>query len=181
MNEVIYVDRDPRYATGECCVKIPLTFLNSGDIDTGCIVGVKEDGYAEKVRRATLTADAAVSATQLVIDSISIKIGDSVHIMKVDGTALEDLGTVTNINTETKTVTVTTGLTAAHAAGSFLFVKDGSEKAVGVLAEPVIDDGSEFVASVYIKGVFDTNYVTGIDSISLKDLNARIVKNILIV
>ena len=180
MNEVIYVDNDPRYVAREC-VKIPLTFQNCGDIDCGAIVGIKSDGYAQKVRRATLTSDAAASATQLVLDNISVNRGDSVCIMKADGSVLENLGAITDINITTKTVTVTTGLTAAHAAGSFLFVKDGSEKAVGILAEPITDDGSEIQANVYIEGIFDTNIVTGIDSISLKDLNARTVNNILIV
>lgn len=180
MSEVIYVDNDPRYIAREC-VKIPLTFQNCGDIECGAIVGIKSDGYGERVRRAALTADAAASATQLVLDSIPVNKGDSVYIMKVDGSALENLGAVTDINTATKTVTVTTGLTAAHATGSFLFVKDGSEKAVGVLAEPISDDGSEIQANVYIEGIFDTDIVTGVDILSLKDLNARVVNNILIV
>lgn len=178
--ETIYVDKDPRYVTKEC-VEIPLTFKSCGDIDCGCIIGIKSDNYGQRVRRAALTADAAANATQLTIDSIPMNKGDSVCIMKSDGSSLENLGTVTDINTITKMVTVTTGLTAAHAAGSFLFVKDGSEKAVGILAEPVTDDDSEIQANVYIKGIFDKNIVTGIDSISLKDLNARIVNNILIV
>lgn len=180
MSEEIYVDRDPRYVAREC-VKIPLTFLNCGDIDCGAIVGLKSDGYGQRVRRASLTADAAANATQLVLDNIPVNKGDSVYIMKPDGTVLENLGAVTDINIATKTVTVTTGLTAAHAAGSFLFVKDGSEKAVGILAEPIADDGSEIQANVYIEGIFDTEIVTGIDSLSLKDLNARVVNNILIV
>lgn len=179
MSEVIYVDRDPRYVTREC-VRIPLTFLNCGDLDAGCIVGIKSNGYGERVRRAALTADGAINATQIVIDSIPFKVGDSVYIMKMDGSAVENLGAITNINTETKTVTVTTGLAAPYAAGSFLFVKDGSEKAVGVLAEPIIDDGSEIQANVFIEGIFDTNIVTGIDSISLKDLYGRVVNNILV-
>lgn len=180
MSEVIYTDREPRYIE-KGCIAIPLTFQNCGDMDCGCVVGIKSDGYGQKVRRAALTADAAANATQLVIDSIPINKGDSVYIMKPDGSALENLGAVTEINIATKTVTVSTGLTAAHAAGSFLFVKDGSEKAIGILAEPIADDGSEIQANIYVKGIFDMGVVTGLDSISIKDLNARVVNNILIV
>ena len=181
MQEQVYSDVDIRYFSKDYC-KIPMTFLSTGYIPAGTVVGQKADGYGHKVRRTTLTNNAAAGANELVVaDATLFKVGDVVGLMKADGSAVENLGAVTNIIVADNKVVVTTAVTAAHAAGSYAYVADGSQKALAILSEPVIDEGIEVVANVYIGGCFNENMVSGLDTIARTDLGARTVTGILIV
>ncbi len=181
MSEVLYEDQEIRHFSKDY-TKIPMTFLNTGDMVAGVVIGETADGYGNKVRRTTLTSNASAAATELVVADVSIfKGGDIVSIMKVDGSSVEELGAITAIAPVDKKITVTTAVTAAHTSGSYAYVRDGSQKAVGILADTIIDEGDAVVANVYIGGAFDSALIKGLDSIAKADLGARIVAGILIV
>lgn len=181
MPEIVYADTDIRYFAKDY-PKIPFTFLNTGDLAAGQIVGLKEDEYADAVRRTTLAAEAAAEATQLSVDDASIfKVGDTAVLMKADGSVAEDLGAITAVDANNNTITVTTAVTAAHAIGSYVYVSDGTEKALAILAEPVIDEGEAVVANAYLGGAFEESLIIGLDAIAKADLGARTVAGILIV
>lgn len=181
MKEILYADAEIRHFSKDYC-KIPMTFVNTGSIAAGAVIGETTDGYGNRVRRTTLTSNAAAAATELVVSDVTLfKIGDEVSIMKADGSSVENLGAITNIIVAEKKIVPTTPVTAAHAAGSFAYVADGSQKAVGILAEPVIDEGEAVVANVYIGGCFENNLITGLDQIAKTELAARVVAGILIV
>ncbi len=181
MPEIIYSDNDIRYFAKDY-PKIPLTFLGTGDIPAGQVIGIASDGYANKVRRTTLAAQADAAATQLsVADASLFKVGDNVTIMKADGTTVENLGAITAVDTANNTITVTTPVTAVHSIGSYAYVADGSEKAVAILEEPVIDEGEAVVANVYLGGAFNESLIEGLDALAKADLGARSVAGILIV
>ena len=181
MPELVYADSDIRYFAKDY-PKIPFTFLNTGDLAAGQIVGLKEDGYADAVRRTTLTAQADAAATQLSVEDASLfKVGDTVALMKADGTVVEDLGAITAVDEVGNTITVTTAVTEVHAIGSYVYVADGTEKALAILAEPVVDEGEAVVANVYLGGAFEEEVIKGLDAVSRADLGARTVAGILIV
>lgn len=150
----------------------------TGDLDVGTILGVSTaDSLYRPVRRTTLTAQAAVptsgAQTLEVEDVTPFKIGDSLTVMEADGTERQQVGAITAINPATKTITVTTNLATAVESGGFVFVADGSEKALVILAQPVPDAAVAKTATVYVGGKFYTDQLIGLDELSLKDLNAR--------
>ena len=179
--EKVYTDQEIRYFSRDYA-KIPLTFLNTGDIPAGKVIGIRNDGYGERVRRTTLTAQAAAAATTLVVEDAALfKVGDTISIMNADLTGIEELGTVTAINAADKELTVATAVTAVHAVGSYVYASDGSEKAVGLLADPVIDEGEAVIANIYLEGHFSTMLLSGLDDIAKQDLRAREVAGITII
>jgi len=181
MPEIVYGDVDIRCFAKDY-PKIPLTFLNTGDLSAGQVVGLKEDGYAQAVRRTTLTAQANATADELSVnDATLFKVGDIAGLMKADRTAVENLGAITAVDTVANSITVTTAVTEAHAIGSYVYVADKSEKALAILAEPVIDEGEAVIANVYLGGAFEKELIIGLDAVAKADLGAREVAGILIV
>lgn len=181
MKEIVYGDIDIRHFAKDY-TKIPMTFLNTGDIPAGQVIGQKSNGYAAKVRRTTLTAQAGAAATQLSVTDASIfRVGDNATLVKADGTAVEDLGAITAVDIDGNKITVTNAVAASHAIGSFVYSADGSETAVAILAEPVIDEGDAVVANVYLGGAFTESMIEGLDAKAKADLGARTVAGILIV
>lgn len=177
----VYQDMDIRYFAAHCPT-ISMTFLNTGNLMPGQVIGEMSDGYANKVRRTTLSSDAAAAATELFVADISLfQIGDTIALRKADSSEIENLGAVKSIIAEEHKLVVTTALMAAHPTGTYIYVADGSEKAVAILAEPVIDFSEAVTANVYLGGCFIASSISGMDAVAKSDLGARVVSDILIV
>jgi len=150
---------------------------NTGDLDKGTILGVTTaDSLFRPVRRYTLTVAAAAAVTSVEVTSTAnIKVGDTVSVMQAAGTGVESGGAVTAVvvNGANATVTFTTATAEALAVGDYLYVSDGSQKALVVLADVVLDAASNKISNAYVAGKFVQSQLVGVDSFVLSDLKAR--------
>jgi hypothetical protein len=147
------------------------------DLDVGTILGVTtSDSLFRPVRRYPLTAIASSGATSLqVATGAVLNVGDTVSVMKADGTGVESVGTVSSVTVSggNATVVVSTATAEALAVGDFLYVSDGSQKALVVLADVVLDASQNKIASAYVAGKFFQSKLVGLDSFAISDLMAR--------
>ncbi|MFB6364477.1 hypothetical protein ACFCP7_10485 [Paenibacillus elgii] len=186
MNRVPGMTEGPVYADKQITLhadyhiqdRIPVTIApNTGDLDKGTILGVgTADGLYRPVRRAALTAAAASGATTATLNAADVakfKQGDPVYLMKADGSGAFNAGTVSSISGNV--VTFSTATTGAFAIGDLLFVKDGSETALLVLGDVVLDAAANKIASAFVSNKFLTSKLVGVDSIVIRDLKARVI------
>lgn len=149
------------------------------DLDKGTILGVTTaDSLFRPVRRYPLTAAAASGATSLQVAAAAVlNVGDTVSVMKADGSGVEAVGTVSSVTVAggNATVVVSTATAEALVIGDFLYVSDGSQKALVVLADVVLDATQNKVASAYVAGKFFQSKLVGLDSIAITDLKARLI------
>lgn len=149
---------------------------NTGDLDKGTVLGVQTtDGLFHPVLRTTIPAVTAAANPQVIAveagTGSKFAVGQTVSTMHVDGTNVQALGTISAINGDN--ITVSTELGAATVAGDYFYVSDGSQKALVVLADVVLDAPSNKIANAYVAGKFVQSQLVGVDSIVLSDLNAR--------
>jgi hypothetical protein len=179
----IFVDK--QIHVHPCKHVIPISIAaNTGDLDKGTIMGVStaDDLYRQVLRTTVL---ASVIANPQVINvavgtGVNFTVGQTVSSMKADGTTIQPLGTITAINGDV--ITVSTALTSPLALGDYFYVSDGSQKAVVVLAYPIMDADSEKIGQGELGGVYYQDQLVGLDSIAIKDLGARqIPDNILVI
>ncbi|WCK55424.1 hypothetical protein PP175_05595 [Aneurinibacillus sp. Ricciae_BoGa-3] len=175
-----FIDKQITYTADGAKHKFPISLAPlTGDLDAGVVLGLTTaDGLYRPVRRTTLTAQAAVPAagsaqTLKVQDITPFKVGDSLTVMANDGTQKQTVGAITAIDSTTNTITVTTALTTAVASGGFVFVGDGSEVALVILAQPIPDGPASKTATVFVGGVFFTDQLIGLDDLAKKDLMVR--------
>jgi hypothetical protein len=147
------------------------------DLDVGTILGVSTaDSLFRPVRRYLIQA-AAASGVQVVTvpGGAVINVGDTVSVMKADGTGIESGGAVTSIvvNGNNLDIHFTTVTAEALAVSDFLYVSDGSQKALVVLADVVLDATQNKIASAYVAGKFFQSKLVGLDSFAINDLKAR--------
>lgn len=149
------------------------------DLDAGTILGVSTaDNLFRPVRRYALTAAAASGLLAVTVPGGAvINVGDTVSVMKADGTGIESGGAVTSVvvNGNNLDIHFTTATAEALVAGDFLFVSDGSQTALVVLADVVLDAPQNRIASAYVAGKFFQSKLVGVDSFTLKDLKARVI------
>lgn len=149
------------------------------DLDAGTILGVTTaDNLFRPVRRYPLTAAAASGATSLQVAAGAVlNVGDPVSVMKADGTGVESVGTVSSVTVAggNATVVVSTATAEALNVGDFLYVSDGSQTAVVVLADVVLDSSQNRIASAYVAGKFFQSKLVGLDSFAVKDLGGRLI------
>lgn len=158
--------------------RIPVTIAPStGDLDKGTILGVTTaDGLFRPVRRYALTAGAASAVNAVdVAATPNITNGDVVSVMKADGTGVELGGAVTGVVTvgNTTTITFTNATAEVLAIGDFIYVSDGSQKALVVLADVVLDAISNKISNAYVAGKFVQSQLVGVDAFVISDLHAR--------
>lgn len=157
--------------------RIPITIApGTGPLDKGTILGVSTaDGLWRPVLRTTVAA-ATEAATPQVIGvaagtGVLFTVGQTVAAMSATTGAVQQLGTITAINTDN--ITVATELGTALAEGDWFYVADGSQTALGVLADVVFDSSSNKISNVYVAGKFVQSQLVGVDSIVISDLKAR--------
>jgi hypothetical protein len=160
--------------------RIPITIApNTGDLDKGTILGVQTtDGLFHPVRRYALSTAAASGATSVTVTGATLfQVGDTVSVMQAAGTGVEPAGTVSstvyNSGANTTTVTFSTATAEALVVGDFIYASDGSQKALVILADVVLDATSNKVSNAYVAGKFVKSQLVGVDSIALTDLSAR--------
>lgn len=165
-------------------VSVLLT-AGQGDLVSGTLLGkITASGKYARVRRTTLSADEAIGQTVLSVADASIfSVGQTVSIKEADGSELEDLGAITarDLTNNANTITVTNALAAAKTTGAYLFVNDGSEKALVILAEEVPTQAADVNVQSYLGGPFYTNMLVGMDALARADLGARVVNDLTIV
>jgi hypothetical protein len=156
-----------------------------GELVSGTVLGrITASGQYARVRRTTLIADEAIGQTVLSVTDASIfSVGQTVSIMKADKTELEDLGAITarDLTPDANTITVTNALVAAKTAGAYVFVNDGSEVALVILAEEVPDQAAAVNVQAYLGGPFYTSMLVAMDALARADLGARVVNDLTIV
>lgn len=149
----------------------------TGDLDKGTVLGVgTADGLFRPVRRYALNAAAVSGVTAVqVAGTPNINVGDTVSVMKADGTGVENGGAVTAVtaNGGNTTITFTTATAEALVVGDYVYVSDGSQKAVAVLGDVVWDASSNKIANAYLGGKFVQSRLVGVDAIVVSDLHAR--------
>jgi len=147
------------------------------DLDRGTILGVTtSDSLFRPVRRYLLQASALSGVTVVTVPGGAvINVGDTVSVMKADGTGVESGGAVTSIvvNGNNLDIHFTTVTAEALATTDFLYVSDGSQVALVVLADVVLDATQARIASAYYAGSFYQTKLIGLDPFSIKDLLAR--------
>jgi len=157
--------------------RIPVTIApNTGDLDMGTVLGVSTaDGLFRPVIRITVTATAVASPqvlnAKIAGSGAKFAIGQNVSSMNSDGTSVQALGTITAINGDA--ITVQTELTTALVDGSYLYVSDGSQKAVVVLGDVVWDAAANKISNAYVAGKFIQSRLVGVDALVISDLHAR--------
>ncbi|KLU66310.1 hypothetical protein DEAC_c17090 [Desulfosporosinus acididurans] len=149
---------------------------NTGDLDKGTILGAgTADGLFRPVLRTTVPAAVAPANPQVIAVAVNtgskFKLGQTVSAMSSTTGAVQALGTITAINGDN--ITVQTELTAALAANDWLYVSDGSQKALAILADVVMDAAANKISNAYVAGKFIQSQLVGVDSIALSDLKAR--------
>lgn len=149
---------------------------STGDLDKGTILGVgTADGLFRPVLRTTVPAAVALANPQVIAvavgTGVKFTVGQTVAAMSATTGAVQQLGTITAINGDN--ITVSTELTTALAANDWFYVADGSQKALVVLADVVLDAASNKISNAYVAGKFVQSQLVGVDSIVLSDLGAR--------
>ncbi|WP_088185839.1 hypothetical protein [Desulfosporosinus sp. FKA] len=149
---------------------------NTGNLDKGTILGAgTSDGLFRPVTRTTVAGATAVANPQVIAvatgTGAKFTVGQTVEAMSATTGVVQQLGTITAINSDN--ITVQTELTTALAANDWFFVADGSQKALVVLADVVLDAVSNKISNAYVAGKFVQSQLVGIDSIVLGDLKAR--------
>jgi hypothetical protein len=177
----------PVYLDKQICIhadhnirnKIAVTIApNIGsDLDRGTILGVTTgDSLFRPVRRYLIQANAASGVQVITVPGGAvINVGDTVSVMKADGTGVESGGAVTSIvvNGNNLDIHFTTVTAEALTTSDFLYVSDGSQVALVVLADVVLDAAQARIASAYFAGSFYQSKLIGVDTFSIKDLGAR--------
>ncbi|GMA59727.1 hypothetical protein NZD89_09290 [Alicyclobacillus fastidiosus] len=157
--------------------RIPITIApGTGALDRGTILGVSTaDGLWRPVLRTTVAAATEPVNPQVIGlatgTGAMFTVGQTVAAMSATSGTVQQLGTITAINGDN--VTVATELTAALAEGDWFYVADGSQTAVGVLADVVFDSTSNKISNAYVAGKFVQSQLVGVDSIVISDLKAR--------
>lgn len=179
MDGMQFVDKQIlMYADHHIKDRISITIApNTGDLDKGTILGITTaDSLFRPVRRYALTANAASGAVSVVVAvGATFNVGDTVSVMKANGTGVESVGTVssTSVSGGNLTVTFSTATAEALVIGDYIFVSDGSQTALLVLAEVVQDATANKIASAYVSGKFFLTALVGVDSFVTSDLKAR--------
>ncbi|NOV01352.1 hypothetical protein [Paenibacillus planticolens] len=147
---------------------------NTGVLDKGTILGASTaDSLYRPVRRSALTAAVGTAATTATVTDGSIfanSIGAAAALVKADGTGVVTCGTITAVNGNTVTISAPG---TAFVIGDFLYVKDGSEKALLILGDFVPDAASNKIANAFVAGKFYQSQLVGVDAFVTKDLVAR--------
>ncbi|MFB5192788.1 hypothetical protein [Alicyclobacillus fastidiosus] len=157
--------------------RIPITIApNTGDLDRGTILGVgTADGLFRPVLRTTVAAATDPANPQVIGlaagTGAMFTVGQTVAAMAASNGAVQQLGTITAINGDN--ITVQTELTVALAQGDYFYVADGSQKALVVLADVVLDAASNKISNAYVAGKFVQSALVGVDAIAISDLRAR--------
>ena len=156
-----------------------------GDLVSGTVLGkITATGEYARVRRTTLSGDEAIGQTVLSVADASIfSIGQTVSIMEADKSEPEDLGAITalDLTQGANTITVTNALVAAKSTGAYVFVNNGSEKALLILVEEVPNQAIAVNVQAHLGGPFFTNMLVGMDALARADLGARVVNDLTIV
>jgi hypothetical protein len=164
---------------------IPITIApNTGDLDKGTILGVSTaDGLYRPVIRTTVKATQPGNPQVITVSpgtGTQFTVGQIVAAMHADGSGVQQLGAIQAINGDA--VTVQTSLQSALNDGDYLFVADGSQKALVVLAYPVMDSTQPKIAQADLGGIYWKDQLVGLDPIAIRDLGAReIPDNILVI
>lgn len=159
-----------------CKHVIPITIAaNTGDLDKGTIMGVgTADDLFRPVIRTTVLAS-AIATPQVINVAVGtgskFTVGQTASSMKADGTTIQALGTITAINNDV--ITVSAPLTTALNNGDYFYVSDGSQKAVVILAYPIMDASSPKIGQGELGAVYWQDQLVGLDPIAIKDLGAR--------
>lgn len=155
--------------------RIPITIApNTGALDKGTILGVSSvDGLFHPVTRTTIAANTVAANPQVIgVANASIFfVGQTVSTMSATSGTVQTLGTITAINGNN--ITVSTELTTEAMANDWFYVSDGSQTAVVVLGDVVLDAASNKIANAYVAGKFVQSQLVGVDSIAVSDLKAR--------
>lgn len=157
--------------------RIPITVApNTGDLDKGTILGAgTTDGLFRPVLRTTVAAATPPANPQVIGvaagTGAKFTVGQTVSAMSATTGTIQALGTITAINGDN--ITVQTELTAALAANDWFYVSDGSQKALVVLADVVMDATVNKISNAYVAGKFVQSQLIGVDSIALNDLHGR--------
>lgn len=160
-----------------------LLAAGQGDLVSGTLLGkITATNQYARVRRTTLSADEAIGQTVLSVTDASIfSVGQTVSIMEADKSELEALGAITAVDTVNNTITVTNALVAAKTTGAYVFVSDGSQTALVILAEEVPNQAVAVNVQAYLGGPFYSNMLVGMDALARADLGARVVNDITVV
>lgn len=157
--------------------RIPVTIApNTGDLDKGTVLGVSTaDGLFRPVLRTTVAAATAPASPQVIGvaagTGAKFAVGQTVSAQIVSTGAVEALGTITAINGDN--ITVQTELTTALSEGDWFYVSDGSQTAVAVLGDVVLDAAANKIANAFLGGKFVQSRLVGVDSIVVSDLHGR--------
>lgn len=159
------------------CLRLPATIpAAAGDIDAGQLMGIRTaDKLLLPTRRALITADAANNVKVVTVGAAAskFKVGDTVSWRTLTDATAHDMGAVTAVTATTVTFTNDTGSAITHNQ-AYLYVADGTEKAVAIMEYAVLNDADVTQgASPYVAGVFTETDLIGFDDVALADLGAR--------
>ncbi|MBL0387917.1 hypothetical protein JJB07_14850 [Tumebacillus sp. ITR2] len=155
----------------------------TGGLYSGTILGCSSvDELLRPVTRASVVSGVAGEKSVTLAPGESGKFGWlmypankdlRLYSSKPDGSSVQDLGPITGIAGDL--VSFTTALTEDVETGDLLYLGDGCETAVVVLADTVPDSDKWKGCTAYVKGVFIGSCLIGLDSVARRDLNARVI------
>jgi hypothetical protein len=131
-----------------------------GVVVKGRVLGkITASGKYAPYASTTLTADAASSATSLVVaDSSAFVVGDTIKV------GSESAAIAISAIPDATHITLASGLVGAQTNGAAVITQDGRQTAVCILDNDADTTNIDVGASAWIAGIFDTSKLAGVDS-----------------